>query len=103
MCELTARVDDANPLTWFTNVLARIADIRQTRLHELLPWHCRVAQQRHIQGNCCLNSAGSAPASRWTFIKSRPADSDDAGRLFRSDPGHDSDLMPASVSLIAGC
>ncbi|WP_082350201.1 transposase domain-containing protein [Novosphingobium sp. AAP1] len=71
MCELTARVNDANPLTWFTNVLARIAYIRQTRLHELLPWHCRVAQQRHIQGNCCLNSAGSAPASRWAFIKSR--------------------------------
>ena len=31
-----------------------------------------------------------------------PADSDDAGRLFRSDPGHHSDMMPAGLSLIAG-
>jgi hypothetical protein len=29
------------------------------------------------------------------------ADSDDAGRLFRSDPGHHSDMMPVSLSLIA--
>ena len=28
------------------------------------------------------------------------ADSDDAGRLFRSDPGHHSDMMPVGQSLI---
>jgi len=31
----------------------------------------------------------------------KAADSDDAGRLFRSDPGHHSDMMPVSLSLIA--
>jgi hypothetical protein len=30
------------------------------------------------------------------------ADSDDAGRQLRSDPGHHSDMMPAGLSLIAG-
>ena len=34
----TARLNDVDPLAWFTDVLERIADIPQTRLHELLPW-----------------------------------------------------------------
>jgi len=33
--------------------------------------------------------------------RSKVADSDDAGRLFRSDPGHHSDFMPVGLSLIA--
>jgi hypothetical protein len=35
----TARLNDIDPLAWFTDVLARIADIPQSRLHELLPWN----------------------------------------------------------------
>ena len=35
----TARLNDADPQAWLADVLARIADIPQHRLHELLPWH----------------------------------------------------------------
>ena len=34
----TCRLNDVDPLTWLTDVLTRIADLPQTRLHELLPW-----------------------------------------------------------------
>lgn len=40
----TARLNDVDPLAWFTDVLDRIADIPQTRLHELLPWEWKAAQ-----------------------------------------------------------
>jgi transposase len=33
----TCRLNDVDPLVWLTDVLTRIADISQTRLHELLP------------------------------------------------------------------
>jgi hypothetical protein len=34
----TCRFNDVDPLAWLTDVLTRIADLPQTRLHELLPW-----------------------------------------------------------------
>jgi transposase len=34
----TAKLNDVDPLAWLADVLSRIADIPQTRLHELLPW-----------------------------------------------------------------
>ena len=34
----TVRLNGVDPLAWFTDVLARIADLPQSRLHELLPW-----------------------------------------------------------------
>lgn len=41
MCTLimTARLNDIDPKAWLADVLTRIADIPQSRLHELLPWH----------------------------------------------------------------
>jgi hypothetical protein len=36
---MTARLNDIDPLAWLADVFARIADMPQTRLHELLPWH----------------------------------------------------------------
>lgn len=45
----TARLNDVDPLAWFTDVLARIADIPQSRLHELLPWHWKAAQLQLTQ------------------------------------------------------
>ena len=45
----TARLNDVDPLAWFTDVLAKIADIPQSRLHELLPWNWKVAQQQLAQ------------------------------------------------------
>ena len=34
----TAKLNDVDPQAWLADVLARINDIPQTRLHELLPW-----------------------------------------------------------------
>jgi len=34
----TAKLNDIDPLAWLADVLARIADIPQNRLRELLPW-----------------------------------------------------------------
>jgi transposase len=36
---MTARLNDIDPKAWPADVLARIADIPQNRLHELLPWN----------------------------------------------------------------
>lgn len=41
----TARLNGVDPLAWFTDVLTRIAYIPQSRLHELLPWSWKAAQQ----------------------------------------------------------
>ena len=35
----TAKLNDVDPLAWLADVLARIADIPQGRLPELLPWN----------------------------------------------------------------
>lgn len=36
---VTAKMNDVDPQAWLADVLARIAEIPQTRLHELLPWN----------------------------------------------------------------
>jgi transposase len=35
---MTAQLNDIDPLAWLADVLARIAGLPQSRLHELLPW-----------------------------------------------------------------
>ena len=37
----TAKLNDIDPQAWLADVLARIADIPQNQLHELLPWNWR--------------------------------------------------------------
>ncbi len=39
----TAKLNDVDPLAWLADALARIADIPQGRLHELLPWNWKPA------------------------------------------------------------
>lgn len=34
----TCKLNNVDPLVWLTDVLTRIADLSQNRLHELLPW-----------------------------------------------------------------
>ena len=34
----TCRLNEADPKAWLADVLARIADLPTSRLHELLPW-----------------------------------------------------------------
>jgi transposase len=36
---MTARLNNIDPKAWLADVLARIADMPQSRLHELLPWN----------------------------------------------------------------
>ena len=38
---VTAKLNDNDPQAWLANVLARIADLPQHRLGELMPWNWR--------------------------------------------------------------
>jgi transposase len=42
----TAKLNDINPQAWLADVLTRIADHPAPRLHELLPWCWKAAQDR---------------------------------------------------------
>jgi hypothetical protein len=42
----TAKLNDIDPQAWLADVLSRIADIPQSRLHELLPWNWRVTDDQ---------------------------------------------------------
>ncbi|SDF12343.1 Transposase IS66 family protein [Rhodospira trueperi] len=46
---VTAKLNDIDPQAWLADVLARIADMPQSRLHELLPWNWKAA--RMAQGS----------------------------------------------------
>ena len=41
----TTQLNDVDPQAWLAGVLDRIADLPQTRLHELLPWHWKAERQ----------------------------------------------------------
>ncbi len=41
---VTAKLNDVDPCAWLADVLARIADHPASRVHELLPWHWKKAQ-----------------------------------------------------------
>jgi transposase len=41
----TCRLDDVDPKAWLADVLARIADLPASRLHELLPWEWKLLRQ----------------------------------------------------------
>ena len=40
---MTAKLSDIDPLAWLADGLARIADLPQSRLHELLPWQWKTS------------------------------------------------------------
>jgi transposase len=42
----TAKLNDVDPLAWLADVLARIADLQQGRLPELLPWNWQSLNQK---------------------------------------------------------
>lgn len=42
----TAKLNDVDPQAWLADVLARINDIPQTRLHELLPWEWKAIREQ---------------------------------------------------------
>ena len=39
----SAKMNDIDPQAWLADVLARIADLPQNPLHELLPWNWKTA------------------------------------------------------------
>ena len=39
-----AKMNDIDPQAWLADVLARIAELPQNRLHELLPWNWKVTR-----------------------------------------------------------
>jgi transposase len=41
----TARLNDVDPKAWLADVLARIADLPVSRLHELLPWQWQLLRE----------------------------------------------------------
>ncbi|RTR24335.1 transposase domain-containing protein, partial [Azospirillum griseum] len=42
----TATLNDVDPQAWLADVLARINDIPQTRLRELLPWEWKAIREQ---------------------------------------------------------
>ena len=44
----TAKLNDVDPHAWLADVLDRIADLPQTRLHELLPWSWKAERQQAL-------------------------------------------------------
>ena len=44
----TAKLNDVDPQGWLADVLDRIAEMPQTRLHELLPWHWKAERQQAL-------------------------------------------------------
>ena len=43
---VSAKLNDIDPQAWLADVLARIADMPQTRLDEMLPWNWSVVDHR---------------------------------------------------------
>jgi transposase len=44
----TAKLNDVDPRAWLADVLARLPDHPARRIHELLPWNWRAAQQSRV-------------------------------------------------------
>lgn len=42
---MTARLNDVDPKAWLADILARIANLPVSRLHEMLPWEWKRLRQ----------------------------------------------------------
>jgi transposase len=55
---MTARLNDVDPQAWLTDVLDRIADTPQSRLHDLLPWEWKPARAQSAKPEGYISAAG---------------------------------------------
>ena len=44
----TAKLNDVDPQAWLADVLDRIAETPQIRVHEFLPWNWKVDRQQPL-------------------------------------------------------
>ena len=44
----TAKLNDVDPQAWLADVLDRMVDLPQTRLHDLLPWNWKAERQQAL-------------------------------------------------------
>jgi transposase len=42
---MTARLNDVDPKAWLADILARLANLPVSRLHEMLPWEWKRLRQ----------------------------------------------------------
>ena len=61
----TAKLNDVDLQAWLADALDRIADLPQTRLHELLPWSWKADRQQALAAQPSA-SAGSLPPDNHT-------------------------------------
>ena len=45
---VTANLNDIDPQAWLADVRARIAELPNTRVHELLPWNWKAARSHTL-------------------------------------------------------
>ncbi len=43
---VTAKLNDVDPQAWLADVLGRINDLPQGRLHQLLPWEWKAVREQ---------------------------------------------------------